>query len=1052
MYQRTRINQDKDYAINLTGGFHKKLVKQITMVWTYQERFVDPRVKFSLPPFIQCLNYGVTGKVKIPKFILEKTGLKLFDFKAKYFKTGIIIEPKHQHELAILYNVVVDYYQDRAIVGGRDLRYISSLGLDPTQNINPKIIGLLSILKHNGGETDYYALLLPDLKKGLPLVKNYNYCNSCGNYLVNKNWGKHLMSCRKCNSCGCKYTKGDGHEEQCNSRHKYKKELNEPEDEVRRYKCEPEEIKKPSFKHHYFADFETLVPGGKRDYEVYSGAYIPGKKMFKKSFLYYGYRALDNFMNNVIKYTSGIMWFFNGSRFDNFFILRWLLKKKVRIDEKSLLINGNNILSIKFKTRRGWIQLKDLSKFLSGSLKACCASFGLPTDLSKKDFDHEKIKSWEDVYAHKFESNQYQNMDVISLRALYKSFAKTIFKLYKIDPGKYMTITQIAYAAFTSQLSPDIHLYKTTKEEEPIMREMYKGGRVLCGRKMWKSSFYKEVKESKTDWFDPKVPMDTFSMDGDCITQELYNRIDDYLVYADVNSLYPAVQVSTKHPLPPREEGQNWSDLLLTQFPHGRHTITHFGEEVCEEQAKLLAEINSRDKTQKNKWMRSGACVDIVCPKDLSVAFLMTREMDGSVRQDLLDKHQQWYTGPELWEASILGYAITKIYAFCEWETNSSMFQQFVEKTYAIKSAQDSDGPMRACAKALLNGLTGKFGQKNIPKGVVLFLPDKELDRDLIDVTQILDDDGTLLGYYGVEVKEFNYAPFPIELSSFILGHSRIYMSKLLRKMSIERALPTQGPLLEGEEEFRRDFTYDESPFYSDTDSLILHVHSWLKLENELKGDKKLGQLKLEIDGKIISFVCLANKTYSITFVEAKTNRILSITKTKGIPHKGSDRKDGAYNTFDYYGILDRPIKERALMHSSFLDYRRKKNFPSWNFCPESSNITSRAYIFREARKGKENLNDLQIHHICRKIPPPFLPKILKRKWTMECIFGGMTRQLKPGGLEEIFIAPETKSRSLCVTDWWAQEKRKHAEENNPWWSKYGTAYPRGHFMIDDTE
>ena len=36
--------------------------------------------------------------------------------------------------------------------------------------------------------------------------------------------------------------------------------------------------------------------------------------------------------------------------------------------------------------------------------------------------------------------------------------------------------------------------------------------------------------------------------DGMKITQELYDAIDDYLVYADVNSLYPAAQVNCKYP------------------------------------------------------------------------------------------------------------------------------------------------------------------------------------------------------------------------------------------------------------------------------------------------------------------------------------------------------------------------------------------------------------------------------------------------------------------------------------------------------------------------
>lgn len=1093
MQDREKINQDPDYEFSMVGGFHRTLVQNKTMIWTCDQE----SIKYGLPPYLQCINYAVSGNYGIPSFILSRANLTPREFLAKY--SYDIKNPITQHNLAILYDLTVDFYEDRAIERGRELKYISTLGIP---NVTSKNIALLSILRNDAQNTNYYALLLPDRKKCLPLVQSYIYCNTCGYYIFFKKkqgWLKHIRECTKCNTCGKTCKRGDGHLTNCNGQH-WKKSKRKNKECIRTYEKEPKELEKLDMGEQYFADFETLTPDGEQKYKVYGGSWIDGKEIrapspreepdkiiykwwYETPRMYYGRSSLDMFMRDIIEHCAGTMWFFNGARFDNFFIFKWLLRERVRIDSRSLLINGNNLLSIKFRTKRGWLQLKDLSKFLNGSLDECCKSFGLPEDKSKTEFDHNKMKTWEDVEEHRVECCQYLKMDVISLRELFKIFSETMFRLYRINIAKYMTITQIAYAAWTSNLSDNLkdNLFKTpVGKSERVMREMYKGGRVLCGRKEWKSSSFEKVIKGKSKWWseDAKLLLLVdLSHDGYCVSQELYDSILDYLVYADVNSLYPAVQISTKYPFKIIQKENTkgvledkWEDIppeALSHFPYGKHKISKH-QEGSNDEVQLIAEINERYKTTREKWMRMGACVDVTCPKDLSVAFLMTRaeaknEKDRfktEVVQDLLDKKKQWYTGPELWEASKLGYKVTRIHGTCEWEKSTSLFQEFVEKTYAIKSAQDSDGPMRACAKALLNGLTGKFGQKNISRNVVILKLGDEIKDDIVDITTIEDDvTGKLLGYYGFIEKEFETSGFPIELSSWILSLARIYMSKLLRKMKIERGLwdPQQDKV-----------TYDESPFYSDTDSLILHFRSWSRLHSDLKGNKALGQLKLEIDGKIISFSCLANKTYSITYIDAKTKRILSITKTKGIPHKGLfyetcrfytcseaeernamvasgyfTKKEALSEEFpkDWFeeSKKEKAFKEKIIMQSDFMTQRREHKIPSFIHVPESINIKSRAYIFKQDGKPL---------FICKKIPPLFLDRILYREWSMECIFGGMVRQFKPGNLSELFIAPETKSRTLCMTDWWGQEKRKESTWEND--VLFRPAYPRGHYMVED--
>lgn len=1097
MQNREKIITDPDYEYSLNGGFHRTLVQNKTMIWTCNPDLI----KFGLPPYLQCINFAIHGEPEIPSFIPKRAGLSMKQFISTY--SHHILDPIKQHELAVLYNITVDFYEDRAIERGRELKYIFTLGV-PTPD--SKNIGLLSILRNDGQKTNHFALLLPDRENCLPLVQNYIYCNTCGYYIYFKKkqgWMKHIRECTKCNTCGKTCKRGDGHITNCNAQH-WKKSKRTKSGCIRIYEKEPPEVERLDLSEQYFADFETLTPDGEQTYKVYAGGYIDGievpyrtkeepdtiqYKWQNESWakIHYGPRSMDDFMTEIIAKCAGTMWFFNGSRFDNFFIFKWLLRRRVRIDTRSLLINGNNLLSIKFKTRRGWLQLKDLSKFLNGSLDDCCKSFGLPEDKSKTDFDHNKMKTWEDVEEHRKECCEYLKMDVISLRELFKIFAKTMFGLYRINVAKYMTITQIAYAAWTSNLPENMrkNLFKTpVGKSEKVMREMYKGGRVLCGRKEWKSHFFEECLKKRKKWWDPellKKDPDAHLLaqhEGYCISQELYDKITDYLVFSDVNSLYPAVQISTKYPFKIVKKAnskgvleEKWDNIpteALSQFPYGKHNIVQYEPNSRDEQ-QLILEINDRHRVSREKWMRMGACVDVTCPKDLSVAFLMTRKeaknkkdkFKTEVVQDLNDKVKQWYTGPELWEATKLGYQITRIYSTCEWEKSSSLFQEFVEKTYAIKAAQDSDGPMRACAKALLNGLTGKFGQKNIQRNVVILKVGDPITDDIVDITAIEDELGNLIGYYGFIEKEFETSGFPIELSSWILSLARIYMSKILRKMNIERGL------WDPEEE---KISYEESPFYSDTDSLVLHIRSWQRLHPDLKGNKALGQLKLEIEGKIISFSCLANKTWSITYIDEKTKRILSITKTKGIPHKGLYYETCRFYTcseleernamvasgyFTPEEALEEEIpeswfedskketefKNKISMQSDFLTQRREHKIPSFIHTPESVNIKSRAYVFK--KDGKPLF-------ICRKIPPLFLDKILTREWAMECIFGGMVRQFKPGNLAELFIAPETKSRTLCMTDWWAQEKRVES----PWENDllFRPAYPRGHYMVTEEE
>ncbi len=1043
-------------------GFNIKLVRQKTMCWTFDENLQN-----IIPPFIQCLNMITTG------FIYTCPEIEI-QFKKEFFSNGLNIPITYQQKIADIYNVIIDYYIEYPVDGGKELYYSYSLG-GGNYAKNGIIPSRIALLKSNEWTYSHiYLLFFPNRSRKLDLVCKWIYCNTCGDWRGKKDWVEHLKKCRKCGKCGKQFFYGSAHELHCTSNH-YNKDKRKPTDEAKMYELEDEEKKELSFENIHFADLETFVPPEERDYTTYAAGYTNSSENDNIVHIWTGKRSLDDFMWMLIKSCEGVLWFFNGSRFDNFFLFRWILKHGIIYNQHNLLISGNNILSLCFKTKKGWLHLKDLAKFMIGSLDSNCKAFGVPQELAKSEFDHLKIKTWDDVnYFHIKEYSEYLRLDVVALKTLYMIYAKQMFNLYHLDIGKFMTSSQLAYASWSAGMKKkELKFYKTSAENENIMREMYKGGRVFCGRKEWKSSFFKQVMDSLEDNIIAMKPFNTpkegpsgidalfiadLTIDGKKITQELYDKIDDYLVYSDVNSLYPAAQVNCKYPygrckrillidtlicsetyLPKMKELER--DYLLEMiYLKG---IQNIKDGKKQRNPDFVKYMKQKKAEMKEKWWKTGFCVDVECPDDLTVGFLTFKNDKGEAIQDLLPKTKIWYTGPELWEATKLGYTITKIYEIVEWEHSDEIFNEFVIKTYKIKKEAVEEAK-RAAAKSMLNSLTGKYGQKNIIKQIVVFGVNDVLKRDLMKVTEIMDD-GKVLSFYGFEEKNHPYAPFPIEESAFILAHARIYMSKFLRRMKIERAY---------------DGNFDETLYYSDTDSMIIHRKSWDRLNEKYKGDKELGQLKLEIDGKIIAIQVFANKSYAVTYVCAKTLKLMSIVKCKGIPHKGGDnpKNNFAYNTTDFYSLTVQD-EEKAILQSGFMTLRRDTPKMRSLYVPQSNNIKFRAYIFREAStwiKNEKKKNPIEVKgkilHICYKIPPLLLHHVLKREWTLECIYGGMIRKLAPGSLNEIFIAPETKSRMFCLTDWWAKGTRQFSNHPSELAKRYPTAFPPGHYMLNELQ
>lgn len=966
----------KGYQPN-THGFHSSLIRSKRYFWTS-----DPKSPYH--SLFQCIFLNCFGNLDILKTKYNQDLIKIFgkdDLSPEY-----CFSFEELNNIAKYYNIQIDLFYEKSIRGGRkiDLRFRTCFEFED------KVAFLVARDKPN-----YYIIMWPGANLKLNHLTDKRFCFNHGCWLnILTKWSNHTKDCLKC-PCGKQYTRGDTHPLNCQKEH-YDPKRRTPKNEIRRYKKEENGY---SISNCWFADFETLIDKDLK-YKVYATAIVDHANDEDFVLQYRGENALDDLMNYIIQKCDGVVWFFNGSRFDNFFIMEWLIRFRIPINKKETIICGNELLSITFKTRQGWITLKDLARFLPFSLDVNCQAFGISKDKSKGDFDHNSVNNWEDVETQRELIDHYIAQDVISLKAVYSIFSKTIFELYELYVGKFMTSSQLAYAAFTSTLSYRYKIYKTTIEDEPIMRAAYKGGRVICGRPIWKSAQYQEMEDTCTPipYFDEKMQCWSIKEQGHCVSRLFYNSISDYLVYIDVNSLYPAAQVDRIYPI-------------------GKHTKIEFPN-ANEFHDKICAQLNERNPYFKHITYTSLFQVDVECPKDLTIAFLMTKNEKGEVEQNLYDKECVWFTGPELWEASKLGYKIKRIYNQIKWSKGVEIFNTFVKKTYAEKKKAMKDTPIYTCAKNLLNGLTGKFGQHLVWSYIFIFYPDEEIDVSVREVTQIRDEDDFLMAWYAVSEYTHEYCPFPIELSAFILGWARIYMSKLLRKMKITKCKKY-------------------CPIYGDTDSLILHQEAFANLKDKYKGDKELGQLKKEVKGKIMSCIVLSPKTYNIIYICEKTLEIKAITKCKGIPHYKEP-----YDAFEMYLCSEKEI-ETALNEVNFLKKRRETPGNSSKiFSKTPFELKKQAYIFRDI--------DQEVKYTCSKIPPLLIPQVLNRELSLECVFGCMVRKFEPGDIKDIFVARDSKSRMYNKTDWWAQGYRLPSIEPSD--ELYPTFYPQGHAEAEKPE
>ena len=647
----------------------------------------------------------------------------------------------------------------------------------------------------------------------------------------------------------------------------------------------------------------------------------------------------------------------------------------------------------KKKEKQGnFIQIKDLYKFCSGSLAGIAKDMGLDNELLKTDFEHSKVFDWESAEKHRTEVINYNIQDVKCLRAIYQKLSSAFLENYGVRMNNYMTLAQLSLDAWGLGVSEETKkkLKLTPRIYEEKMRKAYRGGRIVCGRPLWRSHEWNEIQKNK------KLLHEDEPNEGFFIDDETYEKITHFAVYGDVNSLYPWVMY--------KNEDEKIGDPTQRQrYPIGK--VINYKD----------PEIDWYDITQKEDINRSIFCVDCIPPNNLAIAFLMKRNEKGEVEQSLEPIVKDWYTGPELLVAVSIGYKITKVYEQFIWTDSEAIFHEHIGNAYSQR--QLHKGAVNLMYKLLMNSMTGKFGQKTAPSRTVISNNPADFKFGYIDTN--------LDGFIFSNVpNESEYTQFPIQLTIFILAYSRIEMWRNLERMN---CISDSSTIL-----------------YGDTDSYIMTNKAWEKLPKEFISTEKkeIGKIKQEVYGKIIRVTVNAPKFYNFEYItEKKPHRIMCMTRCKGIPHTG----------FEYPAmtIFKTNVKEENIEQiTQFTESeklnreKRAKNLPHRNnYAPDFFiDLKEYRYIRLETKLSNGKIETLYVN----KIPSHYFLKIQKGKTIASSFFGSMIRNINIVDSVDTGIHSSIKTRNMVSNPWWSKGLRKKTIN----WNEGQETYPPGHWKL----
>lgn len=592
-------------------------------------------------------------------------------------------------------------------------------------------------------------------------------------------------------------------------------------------------------------DLETRQQGP--SHVVYAAGFKKGSEEYQAVFGRDALAVMVECMRSSPGY-YGVAW--NGSRFDAYFIMAYLLEQGVNLSRSNLIISHGRILSLDIPCLGkdgGVFKLWDPCQFLSMSLDKACKSFDVPSDAAKSIFPHSFIDSEEkldyvgempdDKYYPSDPSSmrkvaalradpshqalwrtgglkavclEYLRKDVESLPFIVERFAEAVYSSFGTNITGFMTMSQMGWFIFCSSLHDrnDISpIFSFPYNDNAKLKQCVYGGRTIALNTFWQASDYELVMANFKNGIEQDV-----------------DQLTDWLEYLDVNSLYPTA--------------------MQELFPTGEPRLAESQEELN----TILA------KGQDGDWPMGLFKVSFSAPNDIEMPVLPKRE-----RQSLawnLEPGLGWYVSVDLNTAVAYGYTFHELLEAYLFPNAEPVFKSTVDMIYEMKreAKQSGNKAQYNASKLAMNSIYGKTLQRaRIDKSLIC-----RTERDILKFLgkyswsgwRNLGSAAGVLMIGDTPSSARNAKTRPNYLGAYVLAYSRAIMMNIYDIAS---------PGLRGKD-----------VFYTDTDSVIVSKEGALRLRLQgLCHDDELGKLSNDLpgDGKILQLIAVSPKTYALVYM-----------------------------------------------------------------------------------------------------------------------------------------------------------------------------------------
>eukprot|EP00835_Amoeboradix_gromovi_P002669 NODE_156_length_16689_cov_0.273960.p2 type:complete len:509 gc:universal NODE_156_length_16689_cov_0.273960:14999-13473(-) len=485
---------------------------------------------------------------------------------------------------------------------------------------------------------------------------------------------------------------------------------------------------------------------------------------------------MEKFINHLLNYSvysSVFVNAYNGSKFYHYELVKKLSKMhaeddSIKLDE--LLLNNGAIL----KASVGNISCFDISKHTTGTLRQNLQE--LSCLVQKGDYglgdDWEKMCNTDQA-----DCLNYLQGDVLGLKELSERLNKSCYENFGANFYKYLSTSQLTYASWINFLYDETNnpVFLPTAEHEKFFRESIYGGRTYKYN-------HKFVSSQHDAYINKKIS---------------FEDIEDYLIDAYVNSLYPAA--------------------MKNEFPIGIPNSLRENTPSL----KYFNELIEKDgKCPKVGIYR----VEYITNKNLIDGILPRRE-EGRLIWDLRDGCGT-YNSVDIDNALVNGYKIIEGYY---WEQTDNVFGNYINHLYEFKKNARKGSAQYKLAKLMMNGLYGKTIQRPIlDENVIIHLHEEFIKYHIKygGVSMRALSDGSFYLTYQDEEKLASKISKPCYLGSFILGYSRRIMLDYLKK---------SNPYFDSGDLKQQ---LENSPYYTDIDSIQIHAKNMkgLVMDNEIGG------------------------------------------------------------------------------------------------------------------------------------------------------------------------------------------------------------------------